>query len=340
MNRALWTGLALDVWHQVLDNRVFRAIAAMAALVVLATFAIGVRDDGIVLGWRFYSFADLGWTDLARLAAYEQGAAREVLVESIQMLFVDQVVGTFGVLVCLLAAAFFVPRMLERGAVDTLFSKPVSRGLLLITRYGAGLLLIALLSGLLVFGMHLGFLVRSGHSDPAFLWSLPVLLYRFALLFSVTVLFGVLTRSAMASLLLTLVFVGFNGCVHVGWTLMETERHNKAHEQGIAPAEVELKEGVPSFVRVGLSGLEVARFVLPKTTDTDALLRLVREGPPERREPKNRTGRQATAAPMESMELRWGGPWRQNAWISLGTSLAFALVILLIAVLRLGRLRF
>jgi hypothetical protein len=340
VNRAMLTGLALDVWHQVLDNRVFRAIAVLAALVVLLTFAIGIREDGIVLAWHFYSFEQLGWSDLARMAASQDADVRRLLVEVVQRFLVDELVGTLGVLICLLAAAFFVPRMLEPGAVDTLFSKPVGRTVLLLARFAAGLLMVGLLSAFLILGMHLGFSVRSGHSDPNFLWSLPVLLYRFGLLFSVTVFFGVVTRSAMASLLLTMVFAGFNGCVHAVWGFSEQERHVEAEKRGIPPAEVSFKEGTPAIVRFGLTGVEVAHLVLPKPGDAPELLELIREGPLEQRVARPLFPAAPAARQPSTLAMRWGGPWRQNAWVSLGTSLAFALAVLLLASWRLGRLRF
>ena len=52
--------------------------------------------------------------------------------------------------------------------------------------------------------MYLGFTVASDHSDPALLWSALSLTYVFAMLHGVSMLCGVVTRSSIASILLTL----------------------------------------------------------------------------------------------------------------------------------------
>ena len=52
----------------------------------------------------------------------------------LQIVFIDYLAGTVGIFMCVAATVFFVPRMLEKGAADPLFSKPVSRWSLLFAR--------------------------------------------------------------------------------------------------------------------------------------------------------------------------------------------------------------
>ncbi len=266
MNRHVFGALFEDAFRQVLDDKVFRLLVVLALILIVPTFLIGFRPDGISLlfGWKTWGYDEL-------LRAFGGGAGLKVddvhiaVISGIQELIVQGVAGTVGLLFCIAATAFFVPRMLEKGAADTLFSKPVGRFTLLLARYAAGVLFVAFLSFFLVLGMHVGFLVGSGHSDPAFLWSALTLTYVFALVHSMSVLVAVLTRSSIAAILTTLIFFVFNGCIHKGWIQVQ---HAQAVE---AEARARGEEEAPAESKFGflIDTLGVMHWVLPKTTDAD-----------------------------------------------------------------------
>ena len=284
MNSQTFTALFRDALYQVLDNKVFRVLAVVVVGMVAATFLIGAREDGLVILFglerleykQIYGFFNIPYPGM-------EGAG-EILVQGLQTVIVDGLAGTFGIIFAISATAFFVPRMLEKGAADTLFSKPVGRGMLLFSRYLAGLLFVAVLAVTLVGGMHLGFLVSSGYSDPGFLWSIVTLIYVFALLHGVSILVGVFTRSTVAAILLTLVFMMFNGCVHGGWQTKDFFLDPDARggrlsgiddEPGEPGAEDEPEE--PSmWLTTAYGALDVAHYVLPKTGDASVISRKLR----------------------------------------------------------------
>lgn len=283
----IYLALFHDALYQVLDNRVFRILMVLSTFLVAIPWLIGFREDEVVLafGWRTYFYQDLigsvGWM-LGNLPGTDQ----ERLIGGLQRKIVSELAGTFGLFFCLAATSFFVPRLLEKGAADPLFSKPVSRFSLLFSRYIAGLIFIAGLSTYLVGGIHLGLLVNSHFSDSTFLWAIPILTYKFALLFSFTVLVGVWTRSATASLLLSFVLFGFAGGVHTGWKAVRMAKESELLEQVRDFSELnieadaglaEVKEDVDSFTRFASMTLSVLHHGLPKTSDADALATLVRK---------------------------------------------------------------
>ncbi len=217
MNTTVLRGLFLDAYYQVVDNWVFRILLILTVGAVAISFAVGAGDATLnVLWWRF-PYTEFGFSDNLL-----PGEASREIIGYLQTLVIDQIIGLFGLLMCLAATAFFVPNMLERGAADTLFSKPVSRTVLLVARYAAGLIFVTALAAVLVVGLYLGLTARSGLDDATLLWSAPVLVYRYAIVYSVTVLIGVLTRSSVAALLVSFLFIGFNGCVHLSWELRQT----------------------------------------------------------------------------------------------------------------------
>lgn len=265
MNRHVIGALFEDAFRQVLDDKVFRLLVVLATLFILPTFLLGFRPEGLSLlfGWKTWTYTELLSAFGGRMPKVED--VHIVLIGRLQDTIVSGLAGSVGLLFCIAATAFFVPRMLEKGAADTLFSKPVGRFALLFARYSAGVIFVACLSFLLVLGMHAGFLVTSGYSDPAFLWSALTLTYVFALVHSVSVLVAVLTRSSIASILTTLIFFVFTGCIQQSWIQVK-------HGQAVAAEAVQRGESeVGPAGRFGflLDTLEVLHWTLPKTTDAD-----------------------------------------------------------------------
>jgi ABC-type transport system involved in multi-copper enzyme maturation permease subunit len=274
--------LLLDAVYQVLDNRVFRILVVLIALLIGLTFFFGFREDEVVLlfGWRRYDYEQfLEAFPVIRAVAGLQGALgvdmRVALIRSLQRVFVDVVAGYGGIAMSIAATAFFVPRLLEKGLADGLFSKPISRAKFLLACYCTGLLFVVILATTLVVGMHLGLLLVSGYSDTSFLWSILTLCYVFALVHAVTMLMGVLTRNSVASLLLGVVFFFGNACVHRIWSVKEYA----VQFQTTVEEQVERRDddGPSQEVVDGLVvALDALHYALPKTNDAGFLADRVR----------------------------------------------------------------
>ena len=298
MNLPMARALFMDALYQVLDNKVFRILGGLCLFMVLCTFAIGARSEELVIlfGWvripyrDIFAFFDMPFPGLE--------LAGQLVVQSLQKIFVDFAAGVLGIFLAVAATAFFVPRLLEKGAADTVFSKPVSRLTLLLSRYVAGLLFVALLAVLLVGGMHVGFLVGSGYSDPGFLWSALTLVYVFGVLHGVSLLVGVFTRSTVAAILVTMLFWTFNGCVHTGWSAKEASQDIQARREAAAserpaarkdapeqpddgqPPQAtgtpESEEEDPRWMRALITTLDVLHYTLPKTADATLIAQKLR----------------------------------------------------------------
>jgi ABC-type transport system involved in multi-copper enzyme maturation permease subunit len=276
MSSTITRALFLDILYQTLDNRMFRLLVVLALVLIAPTFLLAFEKEGIdvLFGWQTIGYAGLYQT--FNLLPPSANAAEEAIGFA-QKVFVDFFAGTLGLLFCIAATAFFLPRALEKGAAENVFAKPVSRGVVLLTRYVAGLLFVGMLSVLLVFGMHLGLLVRSGYSDPGFLWSIVTLVYLFGILHAVSILVGVLTRSSVTALLATMMFFALNGCVQKLWVLRETSEAMVASQRGWTEERgPSVREREPAM-RSLMQALEVAHFVLPKTSDAAVLSHKLRK---------------------------------------------------------------
>ena len=278
MNRTIARALLLDAWRQVLDNWVFRLLVVLSAVLILPTFVVGFREDGVhvLFGWKHFSYDELfGRFGGGGLPTTEDLHIKAI--QNVQEVLVQGLAGTVGIFFCIAATAFFLPRMLEKGAADILFSKPLSRTVLLLSRYATGVLFVAVLAFVLVFGIHLGLLVTSGYSDPGFLWGAVTLVYVYALVQGFSIVVAVFTRNSVATILCTLIFYTFNGCIQGVWVVKEStadrQRAMAKHEDPEDPPPIKDEQPLLSFLELTLDTLH---YVLPKTNDASVLTKKLR----------------------------------------------------------------
>ena len=83
------------------------------------------------------------------------------------------------------------------------------------------------LTAMIVVGLWLVFGVRSGIWTNGFLWNIPLLTYQFALFYAVATLFGVLTRSAVLSILMACLAWLLLWLAGLGYGFAEATREQK-----------------------------------------------------------------------------------------------------------------
>ncbi|MGD1006503.1 MAG: ABC transporter permease subunit [Ignavibacteriaceae bacterium] len=107
---------------------------------------------------------------------------------------------------CLLLAIFssssFVPVMLEKGNIDLLLSKPVSRDQLLWGKYLGGILVVLLNITFLILGVWLIISIKFSFWDFYFLNIILSITFTFAVLYSLIVLFGVITKGSTLGMMI------------------------------------------------------------------------------------------------------------------------------------------
>jgi ABC-type transport system involved in multi-copper enzyme maturation permease subunit len=147
----------------------------------------------------------------------------------LQVFIIEQgIVGGFGAWVTLLVSvvisAFFIPNMLRKGTVDMLLVKPISRVTLMMYKYLGGLLFIAINTAVAIAGVWAALGLRTGIWSSGFLLSIPTLVFFFAILYSVSTLFAVLTRSSIVAILMTCVVWVVFFAVGLGHSWFELSR--------------------------------------------------------------------------------------------------------------------
>ncbi len=130
--------------------------------------------------------------------------------------FFDKFVMSIGLFIAILVTSNLIPEMFEPGSLNLLLSKPVPRWLLLLGKFVGGCAFIALCAAYLFLGSWLWMGLAAGHWDQGLLWSIPLYIIVFAIYFSVSMLVGIQFRSAIVSVILTVVFWG--ACFATGST--------------------------------------------------------------------------------------------------------------------------
>ena len=141
--------------------------------------------------------------------------------------------------------SFFVPNMLRKGTVDMLVVKPIHRVTLLVYKYIGGLTFIFLNTVLAIGGVWLALGLRSGQWPTGFLVMILVITFFFAILYSVSTLAGVLTRSPVVAIAMTCVAWLVLFLVGLGYNHFEQAR--QSDEEFVRLQQKQEKElgGVP-----------------------------------------------------------------------------------------------
>lgn len=163
-----------------------------------------------------YAWYDLGPPQPLRgttLRDYVQSAAAWVM---------KWFVGAIGVFVAILVTAPIIPQMFDPGSLHLLLSKPIRRWLLFLAKYLGGCAFIFIAATYLIGGVWLVLGIRFGVWDSTLLMSIPVYLFVFAIYYAVSALSGVVWRSPIVCIAVSILF--FATCWLVGTAKSAFER--------------------------------------------------------------------------------------------------------------------
>ena len=153
-------------------------------------------------GWRIL------WFETSEHEFYRAGTddSRDLIAWIFNSVYVRWWLSWAAIALALISTASIVPDFLAGGAIEVSLSKPISRLKLISLKIIGAMLFVALQ---VTVGVSLAWLlmgVKIGIWLPAAFWAIPLITLQFFYLYSVATLVGVLTRSTLASLLITLIF--------------------------------------------------------------------------------------------------------------------------------------
>jgi ABC-type transport system involved in multi-copper enzyme maturation permease subunit len=256
--------LVRDTFRQSLASRTFWLILGLSALCIV--LCLSVRLEGYTAATpkgeielfgpdrQPYTGLNQGGGTFSvgfgaiRLRQFRDGQSEVVFLQTV---LAKWGVGAVGLLLVLLWTSGFLPEFLDPRAATVLLAKPVPRWSLLAGKYLGVLAFVAFQASVFVGGTWLALGLATDVWHPAYLLTVPLLVTEFAVLYSVSALLAVWTRSTVVCIFGTLLF----------WALcssIDVSRHAAATAEGGAAK--------------ARPALEAAYWVLPKPADVVLLL--------------------------------------------------------------------
>ena len=329
-------------------RKLFWVTLGLSLLVVAAMAIVGINEKGMTLLWWQFDLAFLN-TNIMPVDVFYK------LIFS--QLAVPYWLAWIATILALISTASIFPDMVSGGSIDILLSKPIGRARLFLTRYLTGLLFVLLQVSVFTIAAFLVIGFRGGTWEPWILISIPLVLLFYSYLFSVCALLGTITKSTIASFLITMLFwllvFGVNSGEQItlaGRTALEISlgySQEDLKEAVDAGDPIEVTEPLQEMCDEDQNSLDTwesfhgwffaAKTVLPKTGETiDLLERVLRErtgmeigGPPERQEMMFGASQQISNREFgEKMQETMDD--RSINWI-IGTSLLFEFFVLVMA---------
>jgi len=212
--RQTWA-ILVDAYRELNAKKLFWITMGLSLLVVAAFGIIGLNEKGIaILVWTLPS-------DQMNSKVFNPADFYKLTYVGLGIQFWLSLI---AMILALVSTASMVPDMIAGGSIELVLARPISRVRLFLTKFVAGLLftflqvLVFSAASFVVIGL------RGGAWEPGLFLAVPLVTLFFSYLFGACVLFGVLTRSAIASLLMTLLLWFFTFALNTTEFVLLTQR--------------------------------------------------------------------------------------------------------------------
>jgi len=185
-----------DSLRQLRSRKLFWFVLGISALIVIAYGSIGFNERGLSLGYGLFTFDN----DIIRSGT----PMARYFLEAIFSAFIIPIWLAWGaIILALISTADVFPDFLSDGAIDLVISKPIRRMTIFLTKYLGSLLFVVLQVFIFCFGVFLIIGLRLNEWRWPIFYAVPIVTIIYSYLYAVMVLLNILTRSTLASLLLT-----------------------------------------------------------------------------------------------------------------------------------------
>ncbi len=182
-----------DTIRESLAKKLFLGFTALSLLTILI-FAFALKVDVVegALGLATIFGQSTGETpfDLERFVITAEAAIASLLFAG-------------GIFISLFATASLFPSMQEKGTIDLLLSKPISRTRIIVAKFLGNLAIVAFNVFFLVFGVWLVLSEKTGIWNIGFLYSGLTITISYAVLLTILAFIGILAQSTGLSIMIT-----------------------------------------------------------------------------------------------------------------------------------------
>lgn len=236
--RQTWA-LFVAAYRELNARKLFWLTILLSGLVVGALSCVGIDEEGITI-WPF------GFIDDSKFFNSNVIAVETFYKIMFVNLGVTWWLGLGATALALVSTASIVPDLVSAGAVDVMLAKPISRTRLFLTKFATGLLFTALQVCVFAFASFMVIGIRGGAWEWGLFLAVPFVVVSYSYLYAVCTLIGLITRSAVAALLLTALFWMFLFGVHTSDMIVSFGRIASSLELKAIEREIAAEEENPT----------------------------------------------------------------------------------------------
>lgn len=189
--------LLVDAYRELNAKKLFWITMALSGVLVVAFASLGIGERGITFFSWTLDFIPITSAQLKPDVFYK-------------LMFSNIGISLWltwaATILALISTAGMIPDLVTGGTIETVLSKPVSRVRLFLTKYFVGLLFVVLQVAVFSVGCFVVFGLRAGLWEPRLMLAVPIVVAFYSYLACFCALMGLLTRSTIAALLLTILF--------------------------------------------------------------------------------------------------------------------------------------
>lgn len=186
----------LDAYRELNSKKLFWITLVLSVLIVGVFAALGINERGLTFFWWQFDTSPFDSTIVPPELLYKYAFANFAI--PIWLAWA-------ATILALVSTASIFPEFIASGGIELTLCKPISRLRLFLLKYCTGLFFVGLQVLVFTLACFLVIGIRGDAWEPRLFLAVPVMLVFFSYLFSVCTLLGLLTRSTIASLMLTMV---------------------------------------------------------------------------------------------------------------------------------------
>lgn len=250
------TAMLVDAYRELNSKKMFWISLILSGLVVASIACVGINNKGLTILWWTISLDILNTSFLSPASFYK--------FVFIQFGF-NVWLAWIASILALISTASIIPDLVAGGSIELSLSKPIARVRLFLTKYATALLFTVLQVGVFTLASFLVIGIRGGSWEWSIFLAIPLVLLFFSFIYCVCALLGLITRSTIAALLLSVLFWFFLFLLNTSERTVLLFKLNA--EDRIATTERELGN-LPELI--SRSKDRIAIFSAPKEGESEA----------------------------------------------------------------------
>lgn len=191
------TAMLVDAYRELNSKKMFWISLILSGLVVASIACVGINDKGLTILWWTISLDILNTSFLSPAAFYK--------FVFIQFGFNFWLAWIASIL-ALISTASIIPDLVAGGSIELSLSKPIARVRLFLTKYATALLFTGLQVAVFTVASFLVIGIRGSAWEWSIFLAIPLVLLFFSFIYCVCAFLGLVTRSTIAALLLSVLF--------------------------------------------------------------------------------------------------------------------------------------